>query len=290
MLSPRRKGRCGRSPPAPEKSQRSPAAREPGGPAMEEGSGFRLSAECLDEPPNSRVFVVLGKDTGEALIRERFAPFGDIQNIWLLRDKRTNESRGIAFIKFARSSQACRAMEEMHGRSLVPDTKPIKVPPPGRAARFLPGSGARGERAGPGGVVPGRLPSAAAAESGRPRSLRPELAAWEGRVGLRGGNGEPAPQRGAGGGGGRWRRPAWSSPGGPPASWPPRRAAGSEPPRRASGPLLAAFSPHVVPVLMLSPLLVSPGAVSAAGLVGSAVLFRGSCSGSHPCPKCPRVA
>uniref|UniRef100_A0A8D0FH48 RNA binding motif protein 45 n=1 Tax=Strix occidentalis caurina TaxID=311401 RepID=A0A8D0FH48_STROC len=105
-----------------------------------EGSGFRLSAECLDEPPNSRVFVVLGKDTGEAVIRERFAPFGDIQNIWLLRDKRTNESRGIAFIKFARSSQACRAMEEMHGRSLVPDTKPIKVPPPGRAGPFLPAS------------------------------------------------------------------------------------------------------------------------------------------------------
>ncbi|KAM9189615.1 RNA-binding protein 45 isoform 3-T3 [Mergus octosetaceus] len=126
MLSPRRKGRCGRSPPAPEK--RAPAAREPGGGhAMEESGGFRLSAECLDEPPNSRVFVVLGKDTGEALIRERFSPFGDIQNIWLLRDKRTNESRGIAFIKFARSSQACRAMEEMHGRSLVPDTKPIKV-------------------------------------------------------------------------------------------------------------------------------------------------------------------
>ncbi|CAN8218928.1 unnamed protein product [Coccothraustes coccothraustes] len=94
---------------------------------MEESSGIRLSAECLDEPPNSRVFVVLGKDTGEALIRERFSPFGDIQNIWLLRDRRTNESRGIAFIKFARSSQACRAMEEMHGRSLLPDSKPIKV-------------------------------------------------------------------------------------------------------------------------------------------------------------------
>ncbi|XP_039590027.1 RNA-binding protein 45 [Passer montanus] len=94
---------------------------------MEESSGVRPSAECLDEPPNSRVFVVLGKDTGEALIRERFSPFGDIQNIWLLRDRRTNESRGIAFIKFARSSQACRAMEEMHGRSLLPDSKPIKV-------------------------------------------------------------------------------------------------------------------------------------------------------------------
>ncbi|EMP35073.1 RNA-binding protein 45 [Chelonia mydas] len=96
---------------------------------MEEGGGggFRLSAECLDEPPNSRVFLVLGKDTGEALIRERFAPFGEIQDIWLVRDKRTHESRGIAFVKFARSSQACRAMEEMHGRSLAPDTQPIPL-------------------------------------------------------------------------------------------------------------------------------------------------------------------
>lgn len=140
MLSPRRKEPGGSSSPVPEQSQRSSTAREPsGGSTMEESGGFRLSAECLDEPPNSRVFVVLGKDAGEALIRERFAPFGDIQNIWLLRDKRTNESRGIAFIKFARSSQACRAMEEMHGRSLAPDTKPIKVRP-GRAGAFGPPS------------------------------------------------------------------------------------------------------------------------------------------------------
>lgn len=171
---------------------------------MEEGSGFGLSAECLDQPPNSRVFVVLGKDTGEALIRERFAPFGDIQNIWLLRDKRTNESRGIAFIKFARSSQACRAMEEMHGRSLGPDTKPIKVPPPGRAAPFLPGSGAGGERAGPGGEFPAPFPAwrpRRAAGLGRSAPGSP----FEGRVGLRGGNGQPLSGRrvaGTAGGGG----------------------------------------------------------------------------------------
>lgn len=185
MLSPRRKGRCGRSPPAPEK--RAPAAREPGGGggggghAMEESGGFRLSAECLDEPPNSRVFVVLGKDAGEALIRERFSPFGDIQNIWLLRDKRTNESRGIAFIKFARSSQACRAMEEMHGRSLVPDTKPIKVP------RLLPlpvGIGAAAATASlarpPPASLPPCLPSTAA--GGRQASAAgPGLAGFEER-------------------------------------------------------------------------------------------------------------
>lgn len=191
MLSPRRKGRCGRSPPAPEKSQRSPAAREPGGPAMEEGSGFRLSAECLDEPPNSRVFVVLGKDTGEALIRERFSPFGDIQNIWLLRDKRTNESRGIAFIKFARSSQACRAMEEMHGRSLVPDTKPIKVLPPGRAVRppSCPGAGPGASQRGPAGCPPFPFPAWRPRRAAGLGRCAPSLT-LEGGVGLRGGNRE----------------------------------------------------------------------------------------------------
>uniref|UniRef100_A0A8D0GNF2 RNA binding motif protein 45 n=1 Tax=Sphenodon punctatus TaxID=8508 RepID=A0A8D0GNF2_SPHPU len=94
---------------------------------MEEGVGFQLSAERQDEPPNSRVFLVLGKDTSEALIRDRFARFGEIQRVWLVRDKRTRESKGIAFVKFARSSQACRAMEEMHGQSLAADTKPIKA-------------------------------------------------------------------------------------------------------------------------------------------------------------------
>lgn len=167
---------------------------------MEEGSSFRLSAECLDEPPNSRVFVVLGKDTGEALIRERFAPFGDIQNIWLLRDKRTNESRGIAFIKFARSSQACRAMEEMHGRSLLPDTKPIKVPPPERAAPFLPGSGAGGKRARPGGVSPAPFPAWRPRREAGLGRCAPSLRV-EGSVGLCGAAGSPSA------GCGLWGRP-----------------------------------------------------------------------------------
>ncbi|KAM4859409.1 RNA-binding protein 45 isoform 2-T2 [Thomomys bottae] len=92
------------------------------------GSGFRPGVDSLDEPPNSRIFLVISKYTSESVIRESFAPFGDIQDIWVVRDKHTKESKGIAFIKFARSSQACRAMEEMHGQCLGPsDSKPIKV-------------------------------------------------------------------------------------------------------------------------------------------------------------------
>ncbi|KAM6177724.1 RNA-binding protein 45 [Rhynchocyon petersi] len=92
------------------------------------GGGFRPSVNSLDEPPNSRIFLVISKYTPESVLRERFSPFGEIQDIWVVRDKHTKESKGIAFVKFARSSQACRAMEEMHGRCLSPnDTKPIKV-------------------------------------------------------------------------------------------------------------------------------------------------------------------
>lgn len=89
---------------------------------------FRPSAESLDEPPNSRIFLVISKHTTDLKLRERFSAFGDIQDIWVLRDRQTKEPKGVAFIKFALSSQACRAMEEMHGQCLDPsDPKPIKV-------------------------------------------------------------------------------------------------------------------------------------------------------------------
>ncbi|XP_029461743.1 RNA-binding protein 45 [Rhinatrema bivittatum] len=94
---------------------------------MEEGSGFRPSVDNLDDPPNSRVFLVISKTITEEMIRERFLPFGDIQDIWVVKDKHSKESKGIAFVKYAKSSQACRAMEEMHWTCLSDNSKPIKV-------------------------------------------------------------------------------------------------------------------------------------------------------------------
>ncbi|XP_040297251.1 LOW QUALITY PROTEIN: RNA-binding protein 45-like [Bufo bufo] len=94
---------------------------------MEDSSGFRPSAGNLDDPPNSRVFLVVSKSLTEDMIREKFSGFGDIQDIWVVKDRHTKESQGIAFVKYAKSSQACRAMEEMHGRCLSDNTKPIKV-------------------------------------------------------------------------------------------------------------------------------------------------------------------
>lgn len=94
---------------------------------MEENTAFKPSAGNLDDPPNSRLFVVLSRTATEEQIRERFSAFGDIQDIWVVKDRHTKESKGIAFVKYPKSSQACRAMEEMHWKVLGDSPKPIKV-------------------------------------------------------------------------------------------------------------------------------------------------------------------
>ncbi|XP_028278821.1 RNA-binding protein 45 isoform X2 [Parambassis ranga] len=83
--------------------------------------------ENLDDPPNSRLFVVTSRSITEDELRESFSVFGDIQGVWVVKDKQTKESKGISYVKFAKSSQACLAMEEMHGKVLMEATKPIKV-------------------------------------------------------------------------------------------------------------------------------------------------------------------
>uniref|UniRef100_H3CWW3 RNA binding motif protein 45 n=1 Tax=Tetraodon nigroviridis TaxID=99883 RepID=H3CWW3_TETNG len=83
--------------------------------------------ENLDDPPNSRLFIVTSRSISEDELRDTFSIFGDIQGVWIVKDKQTKEPKGISYVKFARSSQACLAMEEMHGKVISEGTKPIKV-------------------------------------------------------------------------------------------------------------------------------------------------------------------
>ncbi|XP_061693218.1 RNA-binding protein 45 [Syngnathoides biaculeatus] len=87
----------------------------------------QAAPENLDDPPNSRLFLVASRSVTEDELRDRFSVFGDIQGVWVVKDKQTKESKGICYVKFAKSSQACLAMEEMHGKVLLDGNKPIKV-------------------------------------------------------------------------------------------------------------------------------------------------------------------
>ncbi|KAM7385253.1 hypothetical protein PAMP_001342 [Pampus punctatissimus] len=87
----------------------------------------KQGTENLDDPPNSRLFVVTSRSITEDELRDSFSVFGDVQGVWVVKDKQTKESKGICYVKFSKSSQACLAMEEMHGKVLSEGTKPIKV-------------------------------------------------------------------------------------------------------------------------------------------------------------------
>ncbi|KAM9848116.1 RNA-binding protein 45 isoform 2-T2 [Aulostomus maculatus] len=93
---------------------------------MEEYPTKQVS-ENLDDPPNSRLFVVTSRSITEDELKDSFTVFGDVQGVWVVKDKQTKESKGVAYVKFAKSSQACLAMEEMHGKVVVEGTKPVKV-------------------------------------------------------------------------------------------------------------------------------------------------------------------
>ena len=45
----------------------------------------------------------------------------------MVRDRRNQESKGIAYVKYEKASAAARAMEEMNGTVISPHIRPVKV-------------------------------------------------------------------------------------------------------------------------------------------------------------------
>ena len=80
-----------------------------------------------DDPPNSRLFIVCGKNITEDEFKEAFEVFGTIEEIWVLKDKVTNEPKGVTYIKFSKTSEAALAMEEMNGKCVGCHPRPLKV-------------------------------------------------------------------------------------------------------------------------------------------------------------------
>ncbi len=58
----------------------------------DEGSGFKESKDT--NPPMSRLFLVISKNTTEEELKQEFDQYGEITEIWLLKNRSTNESKG----------------------------------------------------------------------------------------------------------------------------------------------------------------------------------------------------
>ncbi len=68
-----------------------------------------------------------GKQLSSDDLRSTFEKYGAVEDVWVVKDKYTKESRGVAYIKFSKMSEATLAVEEMDGKSIDQDSKPIKV-------------------------------------------------------------------------------------------------------------------------------------------------------------------
>ena len=80
-----------------------------------------------DYPPFSRVFVVCSKTHKEEDLRVAFERFGNMEDIWMVKDRMTKENKGICYVKYDKASAAAMAIETLDGTTVGEEPKPIKV-------------------------------------------------------------------------------------------------------------------------------------------------------------------
>lgn len=81
----------------------------------------------VDSPPFSRVFVVCSKSHREEDVNAAFSQYGCVEDVWMVKDRMTKENKGICYIKFDKASSAALAIENLDGKVIGDEPKPIKV-------------------------------------------------------------------------------------------------------------------------------------------------------------------
>ncbi|KAJ3655520.1 hypothetical protein Zmor_014647 [Zophobas morio] len=81
----------------------------------------------LDDPPNSRLFIIGSKMLSEQDFRDAFESFGHIEEIWMVKDKQTGDNKGVTYIKYSRTLEAAEALEAMNGKCIGNLTRSIRV-------------------------------------------------------------------------------------------------------------------------------------------------------------------
>jgi len=74
-----------------------------------------------EKPPHSRLFIIGGKTLTESDFETAFGQFGTVERVEVKRGK------GITYVKFAKTSEAADAMEELNGKTIGDDPRPLKI-------------------------------------------------------------------------------------------------------------------------------------------------------------------
>ena len=79
-----------------------------------------------DDPPMSRLFIVCSKNNSEEEFFEAFSKFGHVEDVKIVKE-RDGSSKGVAFVKFSKTSEAANACEALNGEMIGQSSRPIKV-------------------------------------------------------------------------------------------------------------------------------------------------------------------
>lgn len=78
------------------------------------------------DPNDFRIFCGdLGNDVSDDVLARAFNRFGSFVKAKVVRDKRTNKSRGYGFVSFKNPQEFARAIKEMNGKYV--GSRPIKL-------------------------------------------------------------------------------------------------------------------------------------------------------------------
>jgi hypothetical protein len=104
---------------------------------MKAAAGGETGALVKDDDAVKLFVGQVPKDMGDEDLRGYFAPFGEIFDISIIRDKITGAHRGCAFLTFTTKSAADAAIEALHNKCKLPNAQnPLQV-----RLRFMPTRG-----------------------------------------------------------------------------------------------------------------------------------------------------
>lgn len=81
----------------------------------------------------------MGRRVKEKFLWDLFLPFGEIEDVKLIKDQITNESRGFAFIKFKVYEDAKKAVDKLNGDKVEGGTLTVQLSHRGKERRKTPG-------------------------------------------------------------------------------------------------------------------------------------------------------
>ncbi|ETN65630.1 developmentally regulated RNA-binding protein [Anopheles darlingi] len=92
---------------------------------MTDNGGGRTKEIC-EEPPMSRLFIICGKHITKDQLIKHFESDGTIEECVVITDRRTGRGKGVAYVKFTKTSSAARGLRK-NATIIDGDTRPIKV-------------------------------------------------------------------------------------------------------------------------------------------------------------------